>query len=59
MITKRVDSKEAREFWDAWPKGDGKLIELPYLGDDWWEAEDELSVELFEMLLIERVLTEQ
>jgi len=48
MIKKRMDTDESRLFWKCFPKYDKSIEEtpLPFIGEDWWNAEKELSPNL-------------
>ena len=50
MVTKKLETVEDREFWqevEGVPKTPLSEIKvLPRLGDHWWEAETELSIDL-------------
>ena len=44
-IKKKMDSEESRLFWESCSDSEStdEEIVLPSIGDDWWEAENELS----------------
>ena len=50
MIKKNLTDKESIYFWSTFPNGELKEIEynslLSLLGEDWWNAETELSPSL-------------
>ena len=47
MIKKKLETAESKEFWHSRPgRRLSEIEELPYIGESWWKAERELSVEL-------------
>lgn len=40
------ETPEDKAFWDSFPLGDPDKVNPPHIGDSWWEAEKELSIEL-------------
>jgi hypothetical protein len=44
-IRRSLRTRASREFWRSFPEGDKDVV-TPPIGENWWEAEKELSPNL-------------
>lgn len=50
-IKRNMSTQASRNFWNSWPKKENLRDDgpLPHIGDNWWEAETDLSPELLNL----------